>query len=104
MRRIGAKGTNSFTPISWDDALGTIAGNLSDTIEQYSGEALRPFIGSGSTGLLQGAYSAGRRFWNALGASRHGQTICTIAGGFAQVTRSATTASAWIRRRLAILS
>jgi anaerobic selenocysteine-containing dehydrogenase len=33
-------------------------------------------------GLIQGAYSAGRRFWNVLGASRHVQTICTIAGGF----------------------
>jgi anaerobic selenocysteine-containing dehydrogenase len=26
-------------------------------------------------------YSAGRRFWNALGASQHRMTICTIAGG-----------------------
>ncbi len=33
-------------------------------------------------GLIQGAYGAGRRFWNVLGASRHVQTICTIAGGF----------------------
>ena len=32
-------------------------------------------------GLLQGVYGAGRRLWNALGASQHLMTICTIAGG-----------------------
>jgi anaerobic selenocysteine-containing dehydrogenase len=33
-------------------------------------------------GLIQGIYSAGRRLWNVLGASRNNVTICTIAGGF----------------------
>ena len=45
-------------------------------------EAIWPFIGTGNMGLIHGAYGAGRRLWNALGTSRHVQTICTIAGGF----------------------
>ncbi len=36
-------------------------------------------------GLIQGIYSAGRRFWNVLGASQHVVTCCTIAGGFGTV-------------------
>ncbi len=51
-------------------------------IATHGAEAIWPFLGSGSMGLIQGAYGAGRRFWNVLGASRHVQTICTIAGGF----------------------
>src|SRR5258708_8262331 len=32
-------------------------------------------------GVINGVYSAGRRFWNVLGASQHSMNICTIAGG-----------------------
>src|SRR5262249_6104836 len=82
MRRIGPKGSGQFTRISWDEALAAIATRLGDVAAEYGAEAIWPFIGTGSMGLLQGAYSAGQRLWNALGASRHVQTICTIAGGF----------------------
>jgi anaerobic selenocysteine-containing dehydrogenase len=61
-------------PISWDEALETIADRLRTTIEQHGPEAIWPFLGSGSMGLLQGAYGAGRRLWNVIGASRHVQT------------------------------
>jgi anaerobic selenocysteine-containing dehydrogenase len=82
MRRIGPKGSGGFTQISWDDAIAVIAERLADVVETYGGEAVWPFLGSGNMGLIQGAYGAGRRFWNVLGASNHVQTICTIAGGF----------------------
>jgi anaerobic selenocysteine-containing dehydrogenase len=82
MRRVGSKGSGEFTRISWDEALATIATRLGDVIARHGAEAIWPFLGTGSMGMLQGAYGAGRRLWNVLGASSHVQTICTIAGGF----------------------
>jgi anaerobic selenocysteine-containing dehydrogenase len=79
--RVGPKGSGQFVRISWGEALERIAVGLSHAIEKHGGEAIWPFLGSGSMGLLQGAYGAGHRFWNVLGASRHVQTMCTIAGG-----------------------
>jgi hypothetical protein len=63
----------------------TIAGKLREAIATHGGEAIWPYLGSGNVGLIQGAYSAGQRFWNVLGASRHFQNICTIAGGYGTV-------------------
>ncbi len=82
MRRVGAKGSHQFTRISWDEALAQIADRLRDVIARHGAEAIWPFMGTGNMGLLQGAYGAGRRLWNVLGASRHIQTICMIAGGY----------------------
>ena len=81
MRRAGPKDSGVFVRISWDEALDEIASRLQDAIAAYGAEAIWPFLGSGSMGLIQGAYSAGHRLWNVLGASRHVQTMCTIAGG-----------------------
>jgi anaerobic selenocysteine-containing dehydrogenase len=82
MRRAGAKGSGQFARISWEEALDTIAGHLHRAIASDGAESVWPFLGSGNMGLIQGAYGAGRRFWNVLGASRHVQTMCTIAGGY----------------------
>ncbi len=82
LRRVGPKGSGTFVRISWDEALDTIAARLQDVIATEGAEAIWPFLGSGNMGLIQGAYSAGHRFWNVLGASRHVQNMCTIAGGF----------------------
>jgi anaerobic selenocysteine-containing dehydrogenase len=81
MRRVGPKGAGRFERISWDDALDEIAGRLTGIVREHGAEAIWPYVGSGSMGLLQGVYGAGRRLWNALGTSRHLMTICTIAGG-----------------------
>ncbi|MGH7266042.1 MAG: molybdopterin-containing oxidoreductase family protein, partial [Candidatus Rokuibacteriota bacterium] len=81
MRRVGPKGAGRFERISWDDALDEIAGRLSAVVREFGAEAIWPYVGSGSMGLLQGVYGAGRRLWNVLGTSRHLMTICTIAGG-----------------------
>ncbi len=82
MRRVGPKGSGTFTRISWEEALERVAAGLSKAIASHGGEAIWPFLGSGSMGLLQGVYGAGRRLWNVLGASRHVVNICTWAGGF----------------------
>jgi anaerobic selenocysteine-containing dehydrogenase len=82
LRRVGQKGSGQFVRISWDEALERIAARLGDAIAKHGAEAIWPFLGTGSMGLIQGIYGAGRRLWNVLGTSRHVVTICTIAGGF----------------------
>jgi anaerobic selenocysteine-containing dehydrogenase len=81
MRRRGPKGRGDFERISWEEALDEIAERLAGTIRDFGPEAIWPYVGSGSMGLIQGVYGAGRRLWNALGTSQHLMTICTIAGG-----------------------
>ena len=81
MRRVGPKGRGDFVRISWEEALDEIAERLGETIHRFGPQAIWPYVGAGSMGLLQGTYAAGRRLWNALGASHHLVTICTIAGG-----------------------
>jgi anaerobic selenocysteine-containing dehydrogenase len=83
LRRRGPKGGGSFERISWDEALDTIAERFADTIREHGAEAIWPYIGSGSMGLIHGVYAAGRRLWNVLGTSQHSMNICTIAGGVA---------------------
>jgi anaerobic selenocysteine-containing dehydrogenase len=82
MRRVGPKGAGELVRISWEEALDVIADRLGRVIATEGPEAIWPFVGTGSMGLIQGIYGAGRRLWNVLGASRHVVTICTIAGGF----------------------
>jgi anaerobic selenocysteine-containing dehydrogenase len=83
MHRVGPEGPGGgrLERISWDAALDEIAERLTKIRHEFGGEAIWPYVGSGSMGLLQGVYAAGRRLWNVLGASRHRMTICTIAGG-----------------------
>jgi anaerobic selenocysteine-containing dehydrogenase len=82
MRRVGPKGGGSFRRISWDEALAEISARLIGISQGFGAEAIWPYVGSGNMGLIQGVYSAGQRFWNVLGASRHHMNVCTIAGGF----------------------
>ena len=82
LARVGPKGSGAFARISWDEALEGIAAELGEVASKHGPEAIWPFVGTGSMGLIQGIYSAGRRLWNALGTSRHVVTVCTIAGGF----------------------
>jgi anaerobic selenocysteine-containing dehydrogenase len=81
MRRRGPKGHGAFERISWEEALDEVADRFAGVIRELGPEAIWPYLGSGSMGLIQGVYSAGRRFWNVLGASLHSMNICTIAGG-----------------------
>ncbi len=82
LRRVGRKGEGRFERISWDDALAEIAAKLHAIRDEYGGEAIWPFQGTGTLGYIQGLEGrAGQRLWNVLGASWHDMTICSIAGG-----------------------
>ncbi len=91
MRRVGQKGEGRFQRISWDEAIQAIAHNLTTTIEQFGGEAIWPYAGSGTVGWIQGIVGAGKRLFHSLGASRHNPNICSAAG---HVGMSYTTGSA----------
>ncbi|MBG0814718.1 molybdopterin-dependent oxidoreductase [Planomonospora sp. ID82291] len=81
MRRVGPKGSGAFERITWDEALEEISVRLRAIVDEHGGEAIWPYNGTGSLGYLQGCEGvAGRRFWNALGASRHHLNICSAAG------------------------
>ncbi|CAM5331544.1 molybdopterin oxidoreductase [Streptomyces spiroverticillatus] len=81
MRRVGRKGEGRFERIGWDEALDEIAGRLAGVVEQYGGEAVWPYQGTGNLGYIQGLQGrAGSRLWNSIGASRHDMTICSVAG------------------------
>ncbi len=80
-RRVGRKGEGRFMRISWDEALDEIAARWQAIIARHGPQAIWPYQGTGSMGMLQGVAGCGRRLWNVLGTSRHAMTICTIAGG-----------------------
>ncbi|WP_346105678.1 molybdopterin oxidoreductase family protein [Nonomuraea maheshkhaliensis] len=81
MRRVGPKGSGRFERITWDEALDEISVRLRGIVEEHGGEAIWPYLGTGSLGYLQGCEGvAGRRFWNMLGASKHWLNICSAAG------------------------
>jgi anaerobic selenocysteine-containing dehydrogenase len=82
LRRVGRKGEGRFERISWDDALEEIASRLLAVRDEFGGEAIWPFQGTGTLGFVQGLEGrAGQRLWNSLGASWHDMTACSIAGG-----------------------
>ena len=83
LKRVGAKGSGSFVPVSWDEALRAIAGRLRP-IAARDPQAIVPYSYAGTMGLVQGE-SMAARFFNKLGASRLDRTICSSAGGEALV-------------------
>ncbi|WP_460841906.1 molybdopterin-containing oxidoreductase family protein [Noviherbaspirillum agri] len=79
MKRIGRKGEGRFAPISWDEALDTIAALLKE-IASRNPQAILPYSYAGTMGLVQGE-SMAARFFHKLGASLLDRTICASAGG-----------------------
>ena len=79
MKRIGPKGSGQFAPISWDEALDTIADRLK-AIAARDPRAILPYSYAGTMGAVQGE-SMAMRFFNRIGASRLDRTICSSAGG-----------------------
>ena len=81
LRRVGRKGEGRFERISWAAAVDEIAARLGEVRDTWGGEAIWPFQGTGNLGYVQGLEGrAGQRLWNALGASRHEMTACSVAG------------------------
>jgi anaerobic selenocysteine-containing dehydrogenase len=79
-KRVGAKGEGRFERISWDEALTTIATQLTNVSRDFGPEAILPYSYGGTLGMLNGG-GMDRRFFHRLGASRLDRTICATAGG-----------------------
>jgi anaerobic selenocysteine-containing dehydrogenase len=79
LRRTGAKGQGQFEPITWDEALDTIATRLHAVVGEYGSEAVLPYSYGGTMGYLNGS-GMDRRFFHRLGASLLARTICAEAG------------------------
>ncbi|MBP2640926.1 MAG: Nitrate reductase [Firmicutes bacterium] len=78
--RSGPKGTNAFTPISWEEALDRIAERWQTIIAEDGPEAILPCSYAGTMGLIQ--RNAGHAFFYRLGAARLERTICSPAKGY----------------------
>ncbi len=79
-RRVGRKGENRFEPISWDEALATVAARLAAARQRFGGESILPYRYGGSNGLLTHEANDARLF-HRLGASRLLRTVCAAATG-----------------------
>ena len=79
LKRIGAKGEGKFAPISWAEALTTIATKFKSIIGEFGAEAILPYSYAGNMGMLQYG-SMDRRFFHTIGASQLDRTICASAG------------------------
>jgi anaerobic selenocysteine-containing dehydrogenase len=77
--RSGSKGSGEFTPISWDQAIKTIAERWQGIINDFGAEAILPYSYAGTMGVVQ--RNAGHPFFHRLGASRLDRTICSPAKG-----------------------
>ena len=80
LKRVGPKGSGRFERITWEAALGTIAGRFAAIAGGPRGpQAILPYSYYGTMGKLQ-ASSLDRRFFHRLGASLLDRTICASAG------------------------
>lgn len=77
LRRIGAKGEGKFEPITWDEAISSIASQWKRLINEYGAECIMPYSYAGTMGIIQ--KGAGRAFFYKLKASRQDRTICSPA-------------------------
>lgn len=75
LKRMGAKGAGVFAPISWDEALDTVAAAFAQARDQHGAESIWPYAYAGTMGHAQ--RGAIERLRNGLGASRQKQTICS---------------------------
>lgn len=80
LRRKGPKGSGSFEPIGWEEAISAIAQQWHRIIASYGAEAILPYSYAGTMGLVQ--RNAGHPFFYSLGASRLDRTICSPAKGY----------------------
>jgi molybdopterin guanine dinucleotide-containing S/N-oxide reductase-like protein len=75
----GARATQVWQRISWDEALGEIASRFRGIVAEFGSEAILPYSYGGTLGALNGA-SMDRRFFGRLGASQLERAICSAAG------------------------
>jgi len=75
--RTGKKGATQFTPISWDEAIATIAARFREIIQQHGAEAIVPYHYGGSNGYLTDG-GMDEFFFARLGASQLARTLCAV--------------------------
>lgn len=79
LKRTGPKGSGVFAPISWDEALDTIAERFRQAAANHGPETVWPYFYAGTMGLVQ--RGATNRLRRAMGYSGQAQTICATIGG-----------------------
>jgi anaerobic selenocysteine-containing dehydrogenase len=80
--RVGAKGSGNFQRVTWQEAIELIAVRFKELIGRHGAESILPYSYAGTMGLLNYS-SMDRRFFNRLGASRLGRTICSVSAKMA---------------------
>ena len=82
LRRTGPKGSGQFTPVSWDEAIGLIAGRLQEIV---AGSGAGTILNAHYSGTLSRiAYAFPMRFFHRLGATEvEPDSICNLAGHIA---------------------
>ncbi len=79
LRRVGAKGEGRFEPVSWDEALATVAGRLGEIAATRGSRTILAAHYTGTFSLI--AYGFPMRFFHRLGATEvDPDTICNKAG------------------------
>ena len=81
MRRVGRKGEGEFERIAWSDALKEIASEVRTRSTEHGTNSIIQFGHAGNMGLIQRYFP--HRFFNAIGAARVDETICSDAGDHA---------------------
>ena len=79
LRRIGAKGSDQWQTISWDEAIAEIADRWQAIIAEHGAAAILPYSFSGTLGLVQ-LEICNQRLWRRMGASGLRRSICGAAG------------------------
>ena len=79
--RVGPKGPGArYVDVSWEEALQRVAERFQTAIDGPGAEAILPVWYGGSNGMITGG-GMDMRFWNRLGASRCGRTLCAANTG-----------------------
>ncbi len=67
LKRVGERGGGKFEPITWEEALEKIAGELKRVKDRYGTESIFLMDHAGSQSPLHGSQKAGRRFFSFFG-------------------------------------
>ena len=78
LKRVGPKGSGSFSRTSWDEAIGEIAARWKAIIADDGAEAILPYSYLGTQGIINGL-NVGDPLFNKLGASVSERTFCDSA-------------------------
>lgn len=80
LRRVGAKGEGRFEPISWDEALDTVAAEFNAAAERFGPETVWAYYYGGTMGLVQKRGIL--RLTRLMGYSGMERTICATPAKF----------------------